>query len=72
MLSQIRQILVYIQIFYLLKAAFLLKGTQQLTIGINYKPNKKENEIYFLKTDFLSKADILTKPTKNLVIIGSS
>ena len=61
-----------IRIFYLLKAAFLLKEIQQSTIRINYKPNKKRNEIQFLRTDILSKADILTKPTKNLVIIPSS
>ena len=62
----------YIRIFYILKAAFLLKGIQQSTIRIDYKPNKKRNEIQFLRTDILSKADILTKTTKNLVIIPSS
>ena len=36
-----QQIMMYIQIFILLKAAFLLKRIQQSTIRINYKPNKK-------------------------------
>ena len=36
-----RQILMYIQIFILLKADFLLKGIQQSTIWINYKPNEQ-------------------------------
>ena len=58
----------YIQIFYLLKVAFLLKVIQQSAIRINYEPNKK----YFLGTDVLSKADILTELTKGLVIIASS
>ena len=62
----------YIQILYLLKTAFLFKGIQQSTIRINYKPNKKRSEMLFLRIDILSKADILTKPTKNLVIIASS
>ena len=62
----------YIQILYLLKTAFLFKGIQQSTIRINYKPNKKRSEMLFLRIDILRKADILTKPTKNLVIIASS
>ena len=62
----------YIQILYLLKTAFLFKGIQQSTIRIHYKPNKKRSEMLFLRIDILSKADILTKPTKNLVIIASS
>ena len=70
-LSQVRQILMYIQLFYLLKASFLLKGIQQSTIWINYKENKK-NEISFLRTDILSRAGILVKPTKNLVVIANS
>ena len=37
----------YNQIFHLLKAAFLLKGIQQSTIRINYKPNKKRSDRYF-------------------------
>ena len=36
-----RQILIYIQIFILLKADFLLKEIQQSTIWINYKPNEQ-------------------------------
>ena len=35
----------YIQIFYLLKAAFLLKGIQQSTFCFNYVPNKKKRNI---------------------------
>ena len=59
--------------FYLLKSTFILKGIQQLTIRINYKQNKKKrNVILFLRTDILGKADILTNPMKNLVIIASS
>ena len=37
------EFLMYIQIFILLKRAFLLKGIQKCTIGVNYK---RTNEIY--------------------------
>ena len=32
----------YIQIFYHLEAAFLLKGIQQSTVRMSYKPKKKK------------------------------
>ena len=44
-LQQIRQILMYIQIFYHLEAAFLLKGIQQSTVRMSYKPKKKKQNI---------------------------
>ena len=47
----------------------IVKEIQQLTIRINYKQKKKKKEI---RTDILSNAGILTKPTKNLIIIASS
>ena len=62
----------HIRIFYLLKAAFLLREFQQSTNRITYKPKKKTQNILFLRTDFLSKPYILTKTKKNLVIIASS
>ena len=46
----------HIQMFYLLKATFLLKEIQQSTIRINYKPNKK-NLKYSSLEQILSKAD---------------
>ena len=42
----------YIQIFYLLKAAFPLKGIQQSTFWINYVPNKKKTKHSFLEQIF--------------------
>ena len=47
----------------------IVKEIQQLTIRINYKQKKRKKEI---RTDILSNAGILTKPTKNLIIIASS
>ena len=47
----------------------IVKEIQQLTIRINYKQKKKKKEI---RTDILSNAGILTKHTKNLLIIASS
>ena len=47
----------------------IVKEIQQLTIRINYKQKTKKKEI---RTDILSNAGILTKPTKNLIIIASS
>ena len=44
----------------------IVKEIQQLTIRINYKQKKE------IRTDILSNAGILTKPTKNLIIIASS
>ena len=46
----------HIQMFYLLKATFLLKEIQQSTIRINYKPNKKNLKHSSLE-QILSKAD---------------
>ena len=46
----------------------IVKEIQQLTIRINYKQKKKKE----IRTDILSNAGILTKPTKNLIIIASS
>ena len=63
-----QRILMYKEIFILLKSAFLLKEIQQSSIFWT----KRKKEIEFLITDILNKASILTKPTKNLVIVASS
>ena len=49
--------ILYNQIFHLLKAAFLLKGIQQSTIRINYKPNKKRSDRYFKQGRYLDEAN---------------
>ena len=50
----------------------IVKEIQQLTIRINYKQKKKKKKKKEIRTDILSNAGILTKPTKNLIIIASS
>ena len=51
----------------------IVKEIQQLTNRINYKQKKKKKKKKKeIRTDILSNAGILTKPTKNLIIIASS
>ena len=66
--ASFKHVLMYIQISILVKATFFLETIQQSGLIINQR--NKRNMVF--RTTILSKTDILTKLTKNLVTVASS